>query len=236
VIGVRERAARTGPPSGRTGVRAVVVDEWPLVRMGLGVVLQEAGVGVVGDSDRGSDGVRLAADSGADLLVLGLHADLPLPATVRRAKRIPTPPRVLVLYGAPDRSEILELLELEVEGLVGRLSPPPELQAAVTRVVAGERVVGGAAVAVLADAVRAAGLTQPEPTAEAPGPLTVQEGRVLDRLAVGLSNAEIAVELSVSVATVKTHLSNLYGKLEASNRREAVVRGIDLGLVGVRRP
>jgi len=212
----------------------VVVDDWPLVRMGLGALLQEAGVGVAGNSDRGGEGVRLAAQSGAELLVLGAHTDLPSGAAARRAKALPSKVRLLVLYGRADRSEIVSLLRFGVEGLVGRLSPPQELQAAVRRVLAGERVVAGAAVAVLADAASPQRAASAEPV-DATGPLTAQEGRILDRLAVGLSNAEIAVELSVSVATVKTHLSNLYGKLDARNRREAVTRGIDLGLVGLGR-
>ncbi len=230
----REPAAtRTGPPRRRTGRLAVVVDEWPLVRMGLEALLAETGVAVVGRTDRGGEGVRLAAEQSADLLVLGAHDDLALGATLRRAKALLPAPRVLVLYGRADRAEIESLLELGVDGLVARLSPPAQLVAAVGRVLAGERVVGGAAVAVLADAVA---LASPHAGAAGPdGPLTAQEARVLDRLVVGLSNAEIAVELSVSVATVKTHLSNLYGKLDARNRREAVARGIDLGLVGLDR-
>lgn len=222
---------RTAPPRRRSGRLAVVVESWPLVRMGLEVLLDEAGVAVVGRTDRGGEGVRLAAASEVDLLVLGAHDDLALDATLRRAKALSQGLRVLVLYGRVDRSEILGLLELGVDGLVPRLSPTAELQAAVGRVLAGERVVAGAAVAVLADAVVPA--SQPGGAA---GPLTAQETRVLDRLVVGLSNAEIAVELSVSVATVKTHLSHLYGKLDARNRREAVAHGIDQGLVGLDRP
>lgn len=234
MIGIeRERAARTGPARRRSGRLAIVVDDWPLVRMGLEALLAEIDVTIVGRSDRGGEGVRLAVEQEADLLVLGAHDDLGLGATLRRAKSLARGLRVLVLHGRADRTEILSLLELGVDGLVPRLAPTAELQAAVGRVLAGERVVGGAAVAVLADAVVIAPSSEP---AAAVGPLTAQETRVLDRLVVGLSNAEIAVELSVSVATVKTHLSNLYGKLDARNRREAVAHGIDQGLVGLDRP
>jgi DNA-binding NarL/FixJ family response regulator len=82
-----------------------------------------------------------------------------------------------------------------------------------------------------ADKPASGGESGQKPAAELAVPLTVKEKEVLSLLARGCSNAEIAAELSITVGTVKSHLNNLFGKLEVNSRSKVIAKGIELGLV-----
>lgn len=205
---------------------AVVVDDWALVRLGVRAVLASLRVPVLADAPLAREGLKAAGADGVDLLVLGRVSDLAAGEVVRSAKRLPRPPCVVTLVERAERSELTGLLGSGVDGLLLRSAKAAELEEALAGLQAGERVVDPALLPLLVGFVDlVAAETGP------PGPLTVKEREVLARLADGCSNQAIAAALHVSQATVKTHLTHIYEKLDARNRHDAVVRAVNLGLL-----
>src|SRR6266700_2042676 len=173
----------------------------------------------------GAAAPRAACDSGAGLLVLGATSDLPARLAVTRAKAPQEPPTVLALASLPDPEELAGLLAAGVDGLLLRSTGVAELADALELLRGGERAVAPALLPLLVGVIGLAAVGPGEPL------LTEKEREVLARLAEGGSNRAIAEALSVSPATVKTHLAHIYEKLGASDRRDALVRAIALGIL-----
>ena len=209
--------------AGRT---AVVVDDWALVRLGIVAALRPLEIRVVADAASGREGVRSAAAAQAQLVVLGSHGDQPIGDTVRRAKQLPQAPDVVVLLEQTDREELTMLLGAGVDALLVRCIGEAELGDALARLLAGERVVSPALLPILVGVMDLA-----RRDGDQDGLLTSKEREVLARLAEGRSNQSIAAALSVTPATVKTHLAHIYGKLGAQNRHEALHRAVARGLL-----
>jgi DNA-binding NarL/FixJ family response regulator len=215
---------------------AVVVDEWPLVRLGIGQAMRSLSIRVVAEVASASDGVRLVAEHQAGWLLLGSHRDIAAADAVRRVRAAAAPPRVVVLLDHVTRELLASLLSLGVDALLVRSVGPEELADAVSRVAKGERVVGPALLPLLVgvlgttndgpgDAVVHTGGLGPDES------LTRKELEVLTRLAEGRSNKEIADAMFVAPATIKTHLAHIYSKLAVTGRQEAVARAVELGLL-----
>ena len=209
---------------------AVVVDEWPLVRVGMVQALRTAGIATVAQSGTGEDGVRQVQVRGADYLLLGAHGDLPPTEAARRAKALAAPPRVVVLLEQVDRQELSVLSAAGVDAFLVRSVHPADLAAAIRRVIKGERVVAAPLVSLLLGNLSLDGGTEDLPPDVATA-LTRKELEVLVRLAEGRSNREIADVLFVTPATVKTHLSHIYAKLQVAGRQQATERAVALGLL-----
>ena len=209
---------------------AVVVDEWPLIRLGMAEALRAAGIRVIGESQQGEDGVRRAVDGGATFLVLGTVRDMPTPELVSRARAGKRPPRVVVLLDQIRRDDLASVVAVGVDGVLVRSLRPDELTDALGRIRTGERVVAPALLPLL---VGLLGPPEEGGPARGPleGPLTRKELEVLARLAEGRSNREIAGALYVTPATVKTHLAHIYTKLGVGGRQEALARAVALGLL-----
>ena len=203
----------------------MVVDDWELLRLGLRAALGQLGVWVIAEAALARDGLRAARDSGAGLLVLGATSDLPARLAVTRAKAPQEPPTVLALASLPDPEELAGLLAAGVDGLLLRSTGVAELADALELLRGGERAVAPALLPLLVGVIGLAAVGPGEPL------LTEKEREVLARLAEGGSNRAIAEALSVTPATVKTHLAHIYEKLGASDRRDALVRAIALGIL-----
>ena len=216
----------TGSQAGWRG--AVVIDDWALVRLGIRTVLADRGVALLGEAEVAREGIRVAAQRGADLVVVGSVGDLAQGAAVRAAKRLPQAPSVVALVGRADAGELAGLLGSGVDGLLLRSTGAEELGGAFQRLQAGERVVGPALAPLLLGAVDLAADGAERHRA---GPLTVKELEVLARVAEGAPNRAVASALHITPATVKTHLEHIYEKLGVSSRQDAVVRAVALGLL-----
>jgi len=220
-------SASSSPPPTLAGLRAVVVDEWALYRQGVASVLRNLGIEVVGEASGANDGMMRLWSLRPDLLVAGSPAHSRLPDLVAEAKKAYPDLRVLALLPVSEAGKVRPVLSSGADAVLTRLASPEELESAVRKVAAGERVLAAAALTVL--------VGTPAKAAEGPGgahPLTVKEREVLDLLAKGLSNREIANTMVLSTTTVKSHLSNIYEKLGAKNRQDAVGRAIEQGLLG----
>ena len=202
-----------------------MVDDWELLRLGLRVALGQFGVWVVGEARLARDGLRAVRTNAARLLVLGEVTDQAPRDAVVRAKTMPKPPTVLALAALADAEELAALLAAGVDGLLLRSTGLAELAEALERLRGGERAVAPALLPMLVGVI---GLAPSQPGEEL---LTGKEREVLGLLAGGGSNRSIAAALSVSPATVKTHLAHIYEKLGATGRQDAVVRAIARGIL-----
>ena len=209
-----------------SGATAVVVDEWPLVRLGVTQTLRSRGVRVVAEASHGDEALHLAQGLGATYLFVGAVRDAPLADLVRRAVAGEPPIRVVVLLEHVRREELAAVVSLGVDALLLRTARPEEITDALDRIDRGERVVASALLPLLVGVLGPAGDEEP-----VEGGLTRKEIEVLARVADGMSNKEIADALFVTPATVKTHLAHIYTKLGVAGRQEALARAVALGLL-----
>ena len=215
-----------GGPVDTLSTQAAVADELSLVRTGITTVLEARGIDVVAQTRSGRELVSLATTERLGLVVVGTPADLDVADTVRRLVRLTRPPDIVVLLPPAHEHVVRYLFALGVAGIALRTADADELGAVVDATRKGERHV----VAALHHAL-AGGVALPALADRTDAVLTSREREVLVLLAEGRSNREIAATLSVTLATVKSHLVRIYAKLEASNRNEALGRAVALGVL-----
>jgi DNA-binding NarL/FixJ family response regulator len=205
--------------------RAIVLDEFALVRLGIAAVLEPLGIDVVAETHSGREIVSMTTVERPEVVVIGTPTDLPLVDVVERLRR-----RCLVvgLVTRASDKDVGLLVALGVDGIALRNGSTHEFATVVDRVLKGEKVVVPALLPALTGRLQLR--SQGEHDAEGV-PLTFREREVLAFLAEGRSNREIAGALSVSVATVKSHLVHIYDKLGAANRNEAVGRAVAAGIL-----
>ena len=203
---------------------AVVVDEWALFRHGIATVLAGIGISVAGEAEGFEDGMLQLWSSNPELVVVGSVGQRRLPDFIRAVRAQHPEMRILALVPGSQAGELRPVLGSGADGVLARTVSTVELEDALRQVLSGKRVLTAAAVSVLVGRV--------EPTATPLAtPLTSKDLQVLSLLGRGLANRQIADTLVLSMATVKSHLARIYGKLGAGNRQEAVGRAIEAGLL-----
>jgi DNA-binding NarL/FixJ family response regulator len=212
-------------------VKAVIVDHWPMLRLGVSRVLQSIDIRVVGEAATGVEGLRRIRDEHVEIVLLGEHVEREVRDLVRQVKRLPEPPSVIVLVGPADADEVGALLTAGADSLLVRSVGPDELIDAVGRVLEGERVISPALMPLVIHAAAAVGAPASTPAIPDEAALTSKEREVLAWLAEGRSNQEIAEALYITPATVKTHLAHIYAKLGVKGRHEALARAVSLGYI-----
>jgi DNA-binding NarL/FixJ family response regulator len=217
-------------------ISVVLVDDQPLLRTGFRMILNSTGdISVVGEASDGRQAVEAVATHSPDVVLMDVR--MPGVDGVEATRRI-------VSSGSRSRVVILTTFDLDEYAFAGLRAgasgfllkdvPPEELIAAIRSVAAGDAVVSPRVTRQLLDRyastlpTSAAAPDQPHPILAA---LTDREGEVMLALSRGLSNAEIARELFLSEATVKTHVTRILGKLELRDRVQAVVMCYEQGLV-----
>ena len=218
--------------------RVLIVDDDPLVRSALTLMLGgQVDVEVVGEAGDGRAGVELAGDLQPDVVLMDIR--MPqlngLEAT-RRLHARPDPPRVIVLTTFDADEHVVGALAAGADGFLLKDTPPPLILDAIRKVAAGEPMLSPSVTATLIRKLRVdqPGRETADRTAEAErrlAALTARERDVALAVGRGLSNAEIAGELHLSVPTVKAHVSRLFDKLEATNRVQIAICVHDAGLV-----
>ncbi len=205
---------------------AIVVDELALVRAGITSVCAARGIEVHAATRSGRDAVSAATVDRPDLVVVGVPADLSTVDAVRRLVRLRPQPVIVVLLAPAQESTVPYLLALGVRAIALRSTDVDELGEVLDGARKGGQHVVPALYAALAGGVKLAPLGDGDDDL-----LSAREREVLVLLAEGRSNREIAAALSITLATVKSHLVRIYGKLEASNRNEALGRAVSLGFL-----
>ncbi|MGH3454747.1 MAG: response regulator transcription factor [Nocardioidaceae bacterium] len=217
-----------------TKIKVAVVDDDALVRAGLSLILGgTTDIDIVGEADDGVAGLDLVKRTSPDVVLMDIR--MPrldgLEATARIMRRR-DPPQVIVLTTFDADEYVLQALSDGASGFLLKDTPPAQIVDAVRKVAAGEPMLSPSVTAQLIRQVA----TQPSGdratlAKERIGRLSEREREVAIAVGRGLSNADIADELYMSVATVKAHVSRLLGKLEADNRVQIAICVHDAGVV-----
>jgi DNA-binding NarL/FixJ family response regulator len=211
-------------------VRVLVVDDDPLVRAGLTMMLGGAeGIAVVAEAGDG-DEVSAAADAHAPDVVL---MDIRMPrmdgiAATTRLRRRRNPPAVIVLTTFDADELVLRALRAGASGFLLKDTPPAQIVHAIHRVAEGDPILSPSITRRLIDLVAADDGAR-DRAREALASLTSREYEVVRAIAQGKSNAELAGELQMSVATVKAHVSHILTKLGLDNRTQIALLAHDAG-------
>ena len=204
-------------------VRIVLVDDHPVVRAGLRALIEgQDDLSVVGEAGDLTTAERVVAAEHPHVILMDLSlGDGPGGAeTTARLRTLPEPPRVLVLTTYDTESDIIRALDAGAQGYLLKDAPPEELWSGIRAVARGETVLASSVAATL---VR---------RSTSPGPVvTEREVEVLELLSQGLGNKEMARELLISEATVKSHLSHIYTKLGVDTRAGAVAAAIEQRII-----
>ncbi|MFG2988104.1 response regulator [Streptomyces sp. NPDC048257] len=216
-------------------VRVLLVDDQPLVRSGLRVLMADTcDLEVVGEAGTGGDAVRLAAELHPDVVVMDIR--MPGMDGIEATRRITAGTeavKVLVLTTFDEDDHVYGALRAGASGFAVKDMAVEEILAAIRVIAAGDALIApGVTRRLIADFVRAPGPA--EPRERAPRPvvgITEREREVLTLVGRGRSNGEIAEELFISAATAKSHVSRLFTKLGARDRVQLVITAYEMGLV-----
>jgi DNA-binding NarL/FixJ family response regulator len=222
-------APAVSPADGPAPIRVLLVDDHPVVRRGLAVLLATLpGIEVVGEAADGSSAVKEAQLTHPDVVVM----DIQMPgldgveATKALAAAVPSA-AVLVLTMFEDSQTVVMALRAGAKGYLLKGADQDEIVRAIRAVAAGDTVLGKPVAAQLLDHLDTPGTpSAPTPFAD----LTRRETEILDQIAAGRSNTDIAGSLGLAAKTVSNHISAIFAKLRVASRAEAIVRARDAGL------
>jgi DNA-binding NarL/FixJ family response regulator len=209
-------------------IRVAVADDHPVVREGLVAMLEtQPDFMVVGSAADGEEALALVEASDADVLLL----DLEMPAldgvaVLRRLASAGARVRVIVFTVFDTDERIIAAVEAGAAGYLLKGAPRADVFAAVRVVASGGSLLAPLAASAVLRRVR--GTTHTERPS-----LTPRERGVLEHLARGLGNKQIAAQLGITERTVKFHVSSVCTKLGAANRTEAVTRAAQAGLIAL---
>jgi DNA-binding NarL/FixJ family response regulator len=212
-------------------IRVLLADDQELVRSGFRLILELAdGIEVVGEAADGREAVRLAKDLLPDVVLMDIRMpELDGIEATRRLRQAGVEAKVLVLTTFDLDEYVYAAMRAGAGGFLLKDAPREQLVAAVRTVTRGEALLAPAVTKRLIERF----VVRPKPLEAAPalGALSARELEVLRLVARGLSNGEIADELVIGEATVKTHVARILRKLDLRDRVQAVVLAYESGLV-----
>ena len=212
-------------------VRILIVDDHEVVRDGIAVMMgRQQDFVVVGEAENGADAVQKARDLQPDLVLMDLRMPQMDGVEAMRQIRSQDPDIKFIVLTTYDSDEyIFDAIEAGAKGYLLKDASREELFQAVRAVHRGESLIEPGVASKVLD--RLAQLSR-----QAHGPPAVQilserETEVLQLMARGAPNKSIATSLSISESTVKTHVANIFQKLEVNQRTEAVTKAMSMGII-----
>jgi NarL family two-component system response regulator LiaR len=207
-------------------INVLIVDDHAVVRQGLRMLLEsQPQIKVVGEAPDGALAVEMAQKLEPDVILM----DLLMPGmsgieAIRRLRELKIPSKVLVLTSTLEDQLVKQALQAGAQGYVLKAIRSAELVQSIERVAQGVSVLDPAATQVLMQQV-----TSHDPLKL----LTSREREVFDGMARGWNNAEIAANLKISEATVRTHIANVLDKLALRDRTQVTIYALKRGLIHV---
>jgi len=227
-----------GPGAPSTPIRVALVDDDPIVRSALALMLGgQPDMEVVGEAGDGRQALALVAEHRPHIVLMDIR--MPVMNGLEATEAMVTldePPSVIVLTTFHADDYVVSAIAAGADGFLLKDTQPAHIVSAVRRVAQGEPMLSPAVTRTLVEQLRAS----PTPGSAAGrtgaaerrlSTLTAREREVAVCVGRGLSNAEIAAELHLSVPTVKAHVSRLFDKLDATNRVQIAIVVHDAGLV-----
>jgi DNA-binding NarL/FixJ family response regulator len=213
-------------------VRVLIADDQELIRAGLQLILQtQPDIEVVGEAANGKDAVEAAATLRPDVILMDIR--MPgmegIEATRRILDQESDHPRILILTTFDLDEYVYRALKAGASGFLLKDTPPDQLVAAIRSVGDGDALLSPSITRRLIEAFTATDPVTPDVPREL-GLLSPRETEVLQLLARGRSNQEIANELFVAETTVKSHVARILTKLDLRDRVQAVVFAYESGL------
>jgi DNA-binding NarL/FixJ family response regulator len=205
-------------------IRLVIADDHPIVRAGLNALFSlEPDFEVLAEASTADEAVDLATDRNPDVVLMDLQFGSTATGgadATRRIRSLDAAPYVLVLTNYDSDADILSAVEAGASGYLLKDAPPHELIAAVRAAAAGESALAPVITSRLLGRMRA-------PQAS----LSSREIQVLELVAAGRSNTDVAAEIFVSDTTVKSHLAHIFSKLGVNSRTAAVSAARRQGII-----
>jgi DNA-binding NarL/FixJ family response regulator len=215
--------------------RVLLADDQELVRAGFRLIIERAGMDVVGEAANGEEAVALARELSPDVVLMDIR--MPVLDGIGATRRVITEcdpaPRVLALTTFDLDEYVYEVVRAGASGFLLKDVSPTDLVHAVGVVARGESMLAPAVTARLLERFTQRPLGGPSPVVQS---LTEREVEIVRLIARGLSNAEIGQELFLSEATVKTYASRLLTKLALRDRVQVAVFAYENGVVQVGDP
>ncbi len=208
-------------------IKVLIADDHHVVRRGLLFFLKtQKDIEVVGEAKNGAEAVELVAQLQPDIVLMDLV--MPEMDGIQATKRIKANwphMHVLMLTSFSDKDHVLPAMEAGASGYQLKDIEPDDLVDAIRKIMRGEHTLHPEANTQLEE-----GLREGENLPHIINPLTPREQDVLAELTKGKSNREIAASLFVTEKTVKTHISNIFAKLEVQDRTQAALYAVKYGL------
>ena len=213
-------------------IKVVLVDDQAMVRAGIRMILEaEADIKVVGEAIDGAKGIEAATSLKPDVVLMDIQ--MPVINGLEATRRILQTPdnktRVLILTTFERDDYVFEALRAGASGFILKNAPPEDLIEAVRVIAEGNALLAPSVTKRIIKEFARRPVRQKEK--DKLSDMTDRELEVLRLIAKGKTNAEIASDLFVGEATVKTHISNLLTKLDLRDRVQAVVYAYESGLI-----
>jgi len=213
-------------------IRVVLVDDQTLIRAGFKMILEsEDDIEVIGEASNGEQAISIARSARPDVVLMDVQMPTMdgLEATGRIARDASIPSRIVILTTFERDDYVFEALRAGASGFLLKNAPPEELVHAVRVVAAGDALLAPSVTRQVIEAFirRPANLSNEVELRR----LTDRETEILQLLATGKSNSELAAHLFVGEGTIKTHVSNVLTKLGLRDRMQAVIFAYESGLI-----
>jgi DNA-binding NarL/FixJ family response regulator len=218
--------------------RIVLVDDHALFRLGMRHLLEkEADLEVIGEAEDARSAIDLAIDQNPDVVLMDLSLPSPggIEATQRIKRQLPTT-AIIVLAAAEDEDSLFDAIKAGAAAFVLKEVNPADLVAVIRRVASGEYLINDKVFSRPAVASRVLKEFRElaiygQEAAPIFAPLSPREVEILDNIAQGMTNKQVAYALTISEQTVKNHMSSILRKLSVNDRTQAVVYAMKQGWI-----